>query len=366
MSSLPRRQIPIIYCLPRHRSPWDGSNSFGPSVWRDCCSTSFWTKNDPQFNSWQPQYFWHCLPSCKTKLSPLWALSCQTPNQHNPESTAALVFMLVSRFRHPPVEQQVRCRWGARLRRAGSQEILFLKQTHLWVIKQQPFALIFKEAVQSLLLCGLHLPTGSHQRLLSYSRLLFKSRFIIVAQAADGLSPFGSLCWSIVGCFLCMCAAAVAKVITRQTPLAPQESDPTLWQLLTSCFATNQTCTSPCIQAERYLSVIIVQCFVFHPCALFTFLLLLLLLLLCFFSVPQPELCFFQIWHADVGGVVATADGDAAVHDHGEQLIVLTLHRRGLGAPLLQRQGQRCLQRGVHFRQACIWVQSKREHKQSY
>ena len=70
----------------------------------------------------------------------------------------------------------------------------------------------------------------------------------------------------------------------------------------------------------------------------------------------------------DVGGVVAAADGDAAVHDDGKELIVLPLCSRGLRAPLLQGQGQGGLQGRVDFGQSSIGVQSRTETqtRQSY
>lgn len=75
------------------------------------------------------------------------APSCQTPS---PEGRS--LFGSVSRSRYPSVEQQVRCGRGRRLWGAGSQEVVLLEQTHLGVVKQHPFAVVFQQAAQRLLL----------------------------------------------------------------------------------------------------------------------------------------------------------------------------------------------------------------------
>lgn len=58
---------------------------------------------------------------------------------------------------------------------------------------------------------------------------------------------------------------------------------------------------------------------------------------------------------------MAAADGDAAVHDDGEELVVLPLFSGGLCAPLLQGQGQGGLQGCVDFGQASVGVHSEME-----
>lgn len=58
---------------------------------------------------------------------------------------------------------------------------------------------------------------------------------------------------------------------------------------------------------------------------------------------------------------MAAADGDAAVHDDGEELVVLPLLSGGLRAPLLQGQGQGGLQGCVDFGQTSVGVHSEME-----
>lgn len=226
--------------------------------------------------------------------------------------------LLGHRLGHPSVEQQVRCGRGAGLRGAGSQEVLLLKQSHLTVVEQQPLAFVLKQVVHSALLRVLCSAAGVGWCLLSCSRLFFQSCFRMLAQAVDGFPPFGALSTS----WLLRLRVAVSQLVTGQTPLASQESDPPLGQLLAPCFSTCRTQTSPAVEVERHLSVVVAQRFIFLRHRWFALLLLFLLGLL---AVLEPQLNVFEVGHADEGGVVAAADGDAAVHNDCEELIVLPL-----------------------------------------
>lgn len=256
--------------------------------------------------------------------------------------------MLGRRLGHASVEQQVRGGRGAGLGGAGSQEVLLLKQAHLTVVEQQPLAFVLEEVVHRLLLRVPRCTTAAGGGLLSHSGLFFQSSFRILAQA-DGFPPFGALS---AGCFLRVRVAG-SQLITGQTPLASQESHPPLGQLLASCF----TQPSPGVQVKRHLSVIVARELVFLHQRRFA----LLLFLLRLWAVPWPQLDVSQVAHADVSGVVAAADGDAAVHDDGKKAVVLPLCSRGLRAPLLQGQGQGGLQGGVHFGQPSVGVQPETE-----
>lgn len=51
----------------------------------------------------------------------------------------------------------------------------------------------------------------------------------------------------------------------------------------------------------------------------------------------RPEIGLMEIHHADVSGVMTAADSHSAVHDHGEELVVMALvWRIRLSAPLVQ------------------------------
>ena len=86
----------------------------------------------------------------------------------------------------------------------------------------------------------------------------------------------------------------------------------------------------------------------------------LLLLLLALWLEPHV----LQLGHADIGCVVAAADSDATVHHHCEELVVAAVQGRGARAPLLQGQGERCLQWGVHLGQAHVGVHAGKRQTQ--